>query len=235
MVALVVAVLAGALTTLAGMGGGMVLVLFFVAWTGSPVDALFVTSMGLFAGNVHRAWLYRRDIDRRLAATLVLGALPASLLGGWIAVDLPDAVLRSGIAAMALVGVAVVAFGARVRPPRVAVGAAGATVGLVSATTGGGGLLAGPFLLANGLSGRAYVATGAVMALAIHTGRLVGYGSGGAATPDALWLGLGLAVAVPLGNLVGHRLRAWLPDGSERRLELGTAALVASLALAGLT
>jgi uncharacterized membrane protein YfcA len=89
----------GVLTTTAGLGGGMLLVLALTALRG-PAQALAVSALGLLLGNIHRLWIDRRELDPRLARAFVVGALPGSFLGGMLALGMPEAVLRS----VALVG-----------------------------------------------------------------------------------------------------------------------------------
>ena len=228
---IIVAFFAGVLTTVAGMGGGMLLVLCLVLMGGSPVDAFAATSFGLLAGNLHRLWLFRGSVQWSLARPFALGALPVAVLAGLVVVSIPTVALKIAIAFMALLAVAGVAFGLKIRPPRTATAATGALVGGVSATTGGGGLLAGPFLLASGLTGDRYIATGASFACAVHVGRLIGYGGGGAVTPDIVALGAAFAVAIPLGNLAGKWVRPRIPAGATRPIELTTAGVLATLAI----
>ena len=90
----VLGVLAGGLTTVAGMGGGVMLVLA-LSLVASPVEALAITSPALLVGNLHRVAVGRRAIDRAVARPFVLGALPGSLLGGLVAVAVPPALLQS--------------------------------------------------------------------------------------------------------------------------------------------
>jgi uncharacterized membrane protein YfcA len=230
--AIFVAFFAGVLTTIAGMGGGTLLVLFLILTTHSPVEALAATSVGLLVGNVHRLWLFRQHLDRQIAVPFTLGALPAAAVMSWVAVSLPDTVLQLGIAAVALVGVASAALGVRLKPRAGTAITTGALVGGVSATTGGGGIIAGPFFLTSGLSGPTYIATAAAGAIAVHLGRLAGYGSGGVMDREAWLWGMGFALAILLGNLVGKWLRQHIPERANRPIELGTAAGLATLAIA---
>ncbi len=230
--AIFVAVFAGALTTVSGMGGGTLLVLFLVLTSHSPVEALATTSVGLLVGNLHRLWLFRQHLDRAVAGPFSVGALPAAALMSLLAVSLPETVLRLGIASVALVGVVCASFGLRLKRSAGAAVTTGALVGGVSATTGGGGIIAGPFFLTSGLTGPAYIATGASAAIAVHIGRLAGYGSGGIMNRDVWLLGFAFAVAIPLGNLIGKRLRERIPKRANRPIELGTAAGLAAIAIA---
>jgi len=110
----------------------------------------------------------------------------------------------------------------------------GAVVGFVSGTSGGGGLIAGPMLLATGLSGKPYVATAAVGAASVHVGRMVGYGAGGVIDSRVLILGFVAAVAISAGNLVGDRIRRFVPEPVVPKLEIGVVVLAMGLALAGI-
>ena len=58
----VLGLLAGVLTTVSGMGGGL-LVVFVLSWALGPKAALVVSTAALLVGNVHRAWLYRASVD----------------------------------------------------------------------------------------------------------------------------------------------------------------------------
>ena len=72
---------AGLLTTVAGLGGG-ILMLLAVSLATDPKVALVATAPALLAGNLHRAFLFRGDVDRRVARAFALGAFPGSVLGG---------------------------------------------------------------------------------------------------------------------------------------------------------
>jgi hypothetical protein len=59
--------LAGVLTTVAGMGGGMMLVVVLsLVW--DPRVALASTAPALLVGNAHRAYLYRAQVARQISA-----------------------------------------------------------------------------------------------------------------------------------------------------------------------
>jgi len=94
-------------------------------------------------------------------------------------------------------------------------------------------LIAAPLLLASGLSGRSYIATGAVGSAAIHVSRIAGYGAGGAIDSHVLLLGGVAAVCITAGNLLGHRVRCWLPAAAVPRIEIGVVLVMMGLALVG--
>ena len=233
--AIALAFLAGLWTTLAGLGGGMMLLFGLAAWWGDPVAALAVTAPALLVGNVHRLLLFRDEIDGEIGRPLVLGTFPGALLGGFVAVAVPVWLLQ-----LAMIGVAVLALTRVVglfswRPGVATLVPVGAAIGAVGATAGGAGVLVGPVLLSSGLSGARYVATGAVIGVTLHAGRCLAYGLGGWLDPHIASIGLALAVSITVGNAVGKRVRAWIPEGWQRRLELGTAIGLIGLAVVGAT
>jgi uncharacterized protein len=230
-------VLAGALTTFTGLGGGILLLLTLSLALG-PQAALAVTAPALLCGNLHRLWLYRDRVDRSIAAAFVIGALPGAFAGGLVAVALPRLVLQGFLVTTTLIAVANAAGWIAWRPSRRAAARllvpAGAGIGAVSATGAGAGLLAVPILLTLGLSGPAYIATSAAGAAAMHIGRLAAYGLGGLLDGPRLFASLILTVGILGGNLLGDRLRERIPSRLAGRVEHGTLVLCVAISLAGL-
>lgn len=224
---------AGALTTLAGAGGGVFLILALSLPLG-PHAALAVSAPVLLIGNAHRLFLYRDRVDRSIAARVVAGALPAALVAGALTVSIPSAALRVLLLAITAYAVARTFGHLAWRPPRLLLTPAGAVVGAVSATSGGAGLLAAPLLLSAGLTGERYIATSAAVAISTHVGRLVGYGSRGLLSHEIVRVAALAAVAVVLGNLAGDRARPLLTGRRAAFVEHGTLAVCATLAVLGL-
>jgi uncharacterized protein len=224
---------AGALSTLAGVGGGMLLVVVLSATRG-PKEALAVTSPALLFSNIHRAWIFRKDIDRRIAKAFGLGAFPGAIVGGFFVPALPPRVL-SALLVGSTVLVLLRARGIlKVSPHRRAITPLGLSIGALTATSGGAGMLVGPLYLSLGLTGAAYAGTVAVAGVSMHLGRLVGYGVGGmldkALLPDASSLLAGLVI----GNVLARRVRARLSHKTEVRIEIVSLSLATALAVLGL-
>lgn len=227
---------AGALTTLSGAGGGVLLTLCLSALLG-PHAALAVTAPALLAGNAHRVLLYRRQVDRSVALPIVLGALPGSLIGGAFAARVPAVVLQACLAGATAYSIARASGAWEWAPPRGLLAPAGAAVGVFSGTSGGAGLLVSTLLMSAGLTGEAYVATSAAIAAAMHVGRLSAYGASGLLSAGVLSMSALATVAVLAGNVLGGRLRSKLSGAGSVRfletLEKGTLAVAAALALLG--
>lgn len=228
-----VAVFAGALTTISGFGGGLVLLLAVAAICG-PKVALAATTVALLVANLHRIWLYRRDVGTRVTVPLLIGLVPGSLAGAWFAAAIPERAVHLVMLGVVLLSVARAWFDWSWRPSKRLLVLSGAIVGVLAGSAGGAGFLIGPIVLAAGLESRRYLATVAVTAVAMHIGRIAGYGAGGMMTGEVLRIALVLAPGLLVGNLLGNQLRDLIPDDWQRRIELGAPAVCVALALVGL-
>lgn len=231
MLLLAFGLVAGALTTVAGLGGGQLLVLTLAAACGAK-GTLVISAPALLASNLHRAWLFRVDVDRMRARQFAFGAIPGSAVGGLVTVGLPAALVYVLLVTMTALAILRSLGWVRFAPTPRSLGPAGFTVGLVCATTSGAGLLVAPLLMASGLAGRAYVATASLCAAALHSGRLAGYAAGGLVTGATLASSTLLFLGLLLGNVAGERGRRVLPARAVPWLERGT--LIACGALAAL-
>lgn len=224
---------AGILTTLTGFGGGMLLVVI-LALVWDPVSALAVTSLALLGGNGHRLWLFRGHIDWQLARPFLAGLVPASVLGAWFAVSLPEAVLHAtilGMAALAMVRLWVLDTW---RIPAWALGPAGLASGVMGAASGGIGPLIGLVVLSAGASGDVYIATMALASVFMHLGRLLGYGLSGGIMLDTVLAAAYLTGSLVLGNWIGKWLRAQMSQQSLVIIEHATPIVCALFAAIGL-
>jgi uncharacterized membrane protein YfcA len=223
---------AGVLTTMAGMGGGLFLVLALSVMHG-PLAALAITSPALLLSNTHRAFLFRAHVARDVVARFAIGAIPAGVVGGLVAARLPPMAVQAAMLAPALLAGARSLGWVRFAPSARLFVPLSAMVGLLAAAAGGAGFLTGPLLIALGLSGSRYIGTVAVCAVVLHASRIVGYRVGGLLTSEHLTLSLVLFVGLAIGNLVGKRLRASLTPRLEKRIELGALFVCTALGLFG--
>ena len=228
-----VAVFAGALTTISGFGGGILLLLAVTAIEGAK-PALAATALALLVANVHRIWLYRRDVGARVTVPLLVGLVPGSLVGGLVAAAIPEALVHAAMLGLVSLSLARVWFDWEWTLGGHTLRFSGFVVGILAGAAGGAGVLVGPIVLAAGLAGRRYLATVAVSAVAMHVARLVGYGTGGLVTADVVRTALILAPALLVGNLLGDRLRDHIPEPWHRGIELGAPAVCVVLAILGL-
>ena len=234
MVGLVLAgVIAGLATTVAGMGGGLLLVVILTALLDDPVQALVASSPALLVGNTHRAWVYRDQADRNMAWRIAVGAVPAAFAAGLLVAFIPTSWLRillvavASLAALRGLGLWKPTLGAAWAAP------VGATAGVLHATAGGAGVVLSPYLLARDLAGSPYVATMALCAIALHVTRLAAFGAGGLVDSWTLMVGAGLAASIVLGNAIGVRVSSWIGDTARKRAQIGALLATAGIALVG--
>lgn len=220
---------AGVLSTVAGLGGGMLLVLALSA-AFDPRAALAMTTPALLGANLHRAWIYRSALDRRVAGIVLVGAFFSALVGSLVAVALPEAWLPWILLVVAALAVVRELGWIHWTPSPRALGPMGFATGTIAAS---GGMIVSPMLLASGLRGDALIATASATAMVIHVGRVLGYGAGGWIDTDTLASSALLLVGLLAGNLAGTRLRAHLGDRVTHGLTYAVLVLVAALALAG--
>jgi uncharacterized membrane protein YfcA len=228
-----VAVLAGILTTISGFGGGLVLLLAVAAISG-PKTALAATAIALLVANLHRIWLYRRDVGARVTVPLLLGVVPGSLAGAWFAASIPDTAVHVVMLGVVVLSVARSWRGWSWQPGPRMLTTSGIVIGVLAGSAGGAGFLLGPVVLAAGLEGRRYLGTIAVSAVAMHVARITGYGAGGLVTLEVLRIAAVLTPALLVGNLLGNHLRGHIPELWHRRIELGAPIVCVGLAFAGL-
>ena len=227
---------AGALTTVAGLGGGQLLVLALAALT-TPHQALLLTAPALLVGNVHRGAMLRAHIVWPTALAFSLGAIPGGFFGGLVASALPAWVVHVLMGVMTLVAVVRAFAGKRAIPvsriPPVALVGGGFVLGAVCASSSGAGLILAPLLLLTGVGGRSYVATAAICAAVLHGGRLLGYAAGGMLDVGSLLPSAGLAAAIIAGNVLGERYRRSIPARLEPWIEQGTLVACVTLVVVG--
>jgi uncharacterized membrane protein YfcA len=229
---LVLGLAAGALTTLAGQGGGLVLLLACTTIL-PPHDALALTAPALLLGNLHRAILLRAHVDRPIGFTLIAGAVPGSVVGGMLVGAVPSSALRVLLVVLTMVAIAKALGLLRIRVPRPAILPAGFLVGAMTSTSGGAGVLLAPILLSAGLTGRTFVATASTAAAATHIGRVVGYATHGLFSRSLIAPTVMVTVAIFAGNAIGERLRVFLTERRAQLVEYGTLIVCVVLSVAG--
>jgi uncharacterized membrane protein YfcA len=223
----------GALTTVAGMGGGLFLVLSLSALLG-PGPALAITAPALLVSNLHRAYIFRAHVERSVVLKFALGTVPAAVVGGMVASRLPTIAVQlamlglTSFAVLRSLGVVRFAPSARAFVPM------SAGVGVLSASAGAGGFLAGPLLMSVGLTGARYISTVALCSVVLHAARIVGYQAGGLFKAAHLGASALLLAGLVAGNMSGKRLRGRFSPAVESRIELGALIVCTLLGLVGI-
>lgn len=216
---------AGVLSTLAGVGGSLFVVLV-ISTVYSPDLALAVTAPALLIGNAHRLYLFRRalgerDVKRR-AVVFSLLAAPAAFVGGLLATEAPEDLLRGLLLGVLALAIARETGLLRFKVGKQAMVPAALGTGFFAATVGGGSMLMGPAYLASGLRTNAFVAACALTSVTMHLFRIPAYAMGGWMTSSTITGSVVLALALVMGNIVGQWCRRGLSERVSRTMTYGT-------------
>lgn len=221
---------AGLVTTVAGLGGGMLL-LAGLAYLEGPMAALALTAPALLVGNLHRVWLFRDHLDRRILKIVATASFLGALVGGLLATALPAWLLSLCIVGAVSLALSRAAGLWQWAPPVRWLAPAGVVGGIVSATSGAG-VVTGSLLWAAGLTGATYVATASASAAAMHLARSAAYGVGGEVTLAGLAASMLLAASIAAGNLGGRSLRDRVSKTLSRRAEIAVLGVCAVVSVA---
>lgn len=223
-------VAAGGVTTVAGMGGSLLMLAVLTLWVG-PAQALLWSAPALLLGNAHRLLVFRREVPWSVMLPVLAGVVPVGVGAGLVTSLVPTRLLGGLVLTGLAVGTAR-AMGWRPLPSPKLGPLVGALGGLMGAAGGGAGAVVAPYLMARGLRGPAYVGALAGLGVGLHAARWLGYALGGA--PEGLLWGLLLAGGVALGNVVGRALASWVPGPWSGGLALASLWVCGGMAALGM-
>lgn len=218
----ITALLTSILSAVAGLGGGVILLLVIAQFV-APTTAIPIQGAIQMVSNGSRAFLLRDTIDWKVVPWVSLLLLPASVAGVAVATAMPEDAVRVILAVFVLVLAwrpQWLKMGASQRQPEEAkpllVGV-GAMSGFLNTTVGASGPMTSPFLKAVTISHKAFVATAAATQVLAHISKLVAFSAQGwSITEHADTIVIGIA-GVVVGSWIGTRL---LDRASETRLDL---------------
>ena len=212
------AFLTAALSGIAGVGGGTILIGVFYAIGLSTAQAVPLHAAVQLASNVSRTVAYFRAVEWRAAGWFMLGCAPAPFL---IAPFVP--LVNTHIIELVL-GVLIIASlipGKKADdflPLRWAYLIAGALVGSIGMFVGASGLFVGRLFLRPEWRKETMIGTLALCQCLGHATKLLGYGTVGLSPFEQLDLLIPLVIAVILGTIVGKQLNQRLSEERFRTL-----------------
>ncbi len=227
------------LSALAGLGGGIIL-LVVIAQFFTPSVAIPIHGGIQLASNGSRATLLRRDINWRAVGLSALLLFPASLVGVAVATSVPEDLTRFVIGVFVLVAAWRPALlrGLLMRkradgstpdglPDRVLVGL-GAVSGFLNTTVGASGPMTSPFFKAVTATHTAFVATAAMAQVFAHASKVVAFSLDDFAITEHVAVIVVGAAGVTLGSIIGTRLLGRI---SEKHLETLFKVVLTTLAI----
>jgi uncharacterized membrane protein YfcA len=201
------ALVAATVGGVAGFGTGVIMVPV-LAWTLGIKASVPILTVAMLLGNSARAWFSRTEIDWRVVAVFLAGAVPAGIVGATF-YSRADGLLISRILGVFLLLAVPLrrwlkARGVHVRLRHFPV--VGAAFGFLSALVGATGPIISPFFLGYGLRRGAYVATDALCTVGAYAARLVVFQRYDLLTRPTVAIGLFLGAVMILGAWLGRRL-----------------------------
>jgi uncharacterized membrane protein YfcA len=212
-VAIAAAAFLGSLASaMTGAGGAIILSMVTAPIIG--VGAVVQTiSVAMALSHIARIQAFRRDIDWPIATWIMAWSIPGCGIGALIYTSLDEQVIAV-LLGLFMLGVVL----ARRALPKEAfslsrrwIAACSFGFGLVSGTTIGGGILVLPILAGAGLAGAAFVATDAVVGMALHVVKMVIFSTASVLTMQQFVLGLIIGVMMIPGAYVAHWLIRRMP------------------------
>lgn len=223
-----IGVFASGFSTVAGFGGGIVL-LALGAFLRDIKDLVPVATAFFWALSLAQFASFYRSLDRKTAWLYVGGAGPGIVAGMFVFYLLSGAALKLVLGGLVLAYVANAVFGwvKERRPSDKVTAAISVGTGFVDALTGSGGVIQAPLFLARGLRKEAFIATFALTSVVLNPLRMGLYWSMGFFSLTELPLVGVLVVAGFLGVQIGKRILVRISADWFRKLALGFLVLVA--------
>lgn len=216
---LVVAALAtSALSGVAGMGGGTLLMAAFLAAGLPPQQAIPLFAAVQLVSNLSRTAAYLPQVEWRATGWFLLAALPATLLMvPWVQ-RLPAAWIEVLLAALILFSLRPGAASRPPLPPVASFVTAGALNGGIGSVVGATGLVVGRLFLRPEWRRETVIGTLALTQVLGHGLRVLVFGALGHSVLTDPWLLAALCVAVMLGTVLGRLLNRRLDEARYQQL-----------------
>ena len=227
-----VTLLAFTIASVAGFGGGLILMPVLV-WMLGPREAIPIITLVQVVGAVSRVGLNWKEISWPVLKWSALSSIPISALASYLFVVTPAPIFTRllGLLLLVLVAQRQTQWGrGRSRQLRSLV-LVGSANGLASGYLGTPGPLAAPFHLAYGLTGAAFVGTTAAGVLLTQLPKIPVFASNALLGTQVLYIAAAMGVMAFAGSVVGKRISGkvsdrWFLIGVETLLVLSGIALI---------
>jgi uncharacterized membrane protein YfcA len=220
-------------STVAGGGGGM-LMIPVIAWVADPKAVAPAITLGTLLSSPIRVWLFWRYIDWRIVRWYLPGAIAGAVLGGYVFAAIPPQWVKILAGVFLLSTVLQYRFGEAKRsfPMRAWFFLPlGFVVAVISGMIGEAGPVLNPFYLNYGTAKEAMIGTKSVNSLFMQLTKLGSYAAFGAMTAEMWIYGLAIGVAATLASWVGKRMLGRMEDRRFRQAVLGVMVITGALML----
>lgn len=231
--------IAGMLSSIVGLGGGLVIVAL-LSTVLEPQEAIALTAPVLLLGNLDRIVMHRKVIDWGLLPWFLAGSIPTVTAGAILLPYLPAAGLRLAMVALLTVFVLSNLRKGRsdghigIEMPVWGFVPLGFFHGVLASTVGGGGPLSAPFVYGRVKEKAAFVGTEATLGLSVNVVKTTAFLSTGLLLPSFLWTAVFATFMMTMGNRAGRAILVRLTESSfQRILLLSMLAIALRLGYAG--
>lgn len=218
---ILLALLAEILGTVGGFGSS----LFFVPMASYFLDfhsVLGVTAMFHVLSNLTKIGFFRQGVDKKLIVSLGIPAVAFVILGAYLSQFIATIWLELGLAVF-LIGLSIFFLTFKnivIKPTTSNSVIGGITSGFIAGLIGTGGAIRGMTLAAFNLKMSAFIATSAVIDLAIDSSRTVIYGLNGFIHKDDLYLIPILFVVSIIGTYIGKKILEKMSEAQFKKIVL---------------
>ncbi len=211
------AFLAAVISGAAGFGGALLLLPLLVATVG-VTQAVPLLTIAQLIGNLSRAGFGFAQIRWKPVGLFLLGAIPFSIAGALVFVELPNELITRAIGAAILVFVALKYFSLlTIKSGCTVLIGGGILVGFLSGLTGSAGPLGAAIFLSLGLPPVAYIASEATTALAMHGIKTLVYQHYIVLSREFWFLAALMGIAMVLGTWLAKRTIARMSSETFQR------------------
>lgn len=198
--------LTAAISGVAGFGGALLLLPILTSVLGVKAAVPILTIAQLF-GNASRSWFGRTEIKWQPVIYFIITAIPFSIIGSLLFVDLPVKYILIGIGIFLIIIVIL----RRLNITHFNFGnkgllLGGALTGFLSGIAGSAGPLGAAFFLGLDLSAISYIASEAVTALTMHITKTIVYQRYALIGAQELGYGIILGIGMILGSWTGNKI-----------------------------
>jgi len=196
-----------------GFGTGLTM-LPLVVWAVGVRASVPVLTIALLFGNTSRAWFSRRELDWRVVAAYLAGALPLAVLGSAIYASARIDWL-SRLMGFVMLGSVPLRRWLERGPLRMRLAhfpVLGAATGFLSGLVAATGPVNTPFFMGYGLRRGGYVGTEAACVAVVHLTKTLVYRRYALVGPETVGLGVAIGAVMVVGAYLGRRILDRMSD-----------------------
>jgi uncharacterized membrane protein YfcA len=191
----------------AGFGTGVIMIPA-IAWSVGVKAAVPVLTVCMLVGNSARVWFSRGEIEWRVVAAFLVGAVPMTIVGASLYTRIDSEWISRILGAFMILAVPLRRWlthsGVNVQLRHFPL--VGAGFGFLSAIVGGVGPIMTPFFLSHGLRKGRYLATDALCTVGTYITRGIMFRRADLLTTPLILVGLYIGVVMIAGAWIGRRL-----------------------------